>query len=130
MLSMNSLAAADHLLIALQCEYMALEGLSQIIKVVDRLKSAGVNPTLDIGGIVMTMYDSRTNLSRQVVDEVKQHLSTKLFETLIPRTIRLSEAPSFGKPIFAYDPHGVGATAYRALAKEVAARFNLKENGA
>jgi chromosome partitioning protein len=130
MLSMNSLAAADHLLIALQCEYMALEGLGQILKVVERLKSAGVNPTLDIGGIVMTMYDSRTNLSRQVVDEVKQHLSNKLFETLIPRTIRLSEAPSFGKPIFAYDPHGVGATAYRALGKEVAERFKLAGTGA
>jgi chromosome partitioning protein len=76
----------------------------------------------------MTMYDSRTNLSRQVVDEVKQHLSNKLFETLIPRTIRLSEAPSFGKPIFSYDAHGVGATAYRALGKEVAERFGLKEN--
>ncbi|HKB57281.1 MAG TPA: ParA family protein [Lacunisphaera sp.] len=129
MLSMNSLAAADHLLIALQCEYMALEGLGQILKVVDRLKKAGINPTLDVGGIVMTMFDSRTNLSKQVVDEVKQHLSSKLFDTVIPRTVRLSEAPSFGKPIFAYDPHGVGATAYRALGKEVAERFGLKENG-
>ena len=130
MLSMNSLAAADHLLIALQCEYMALEGLGQILKVVDRLKSAGVNPTLDVGGIIMTMFDSRTNLSKQVVDEVRQHLSHKLFDTLIPRTVRLSEAPSFGQPILAYDPHGPGATAYRALGKEVAARFDLKENSA
>ena len=130
MLSMNSLAAADHLLIALQCEYMALEGLGQILKVVTRLKEAGVNSTLDVGGIVMTMYDSRTNLSKQVVDEVRQHLGDKIFETLIPRTVRLSEAPSFGKPIFAYDPHGPGATAYRALGQEVAERFDLKENGA
>ena len=130
MLSMNSLAAADHLLIALQCEYMALEGLGQILKVVDRLKSAGVNPALDVGGIVMTMFDSRTNLSKQVVDEVKQHLPDKIFHTVIPRTVRLSEAPSFGKPIFAYDNTGVGATAYRALAKEVASRFGLKGNGA
>ena len=127
MLSMNSLAAADHLLIALQCEYMALEGLGQILKVVDRLKNAGVNPTLDVGGIVMTMFDSRLNLSRQVVDEVRQHLPDKIFETLIPRTVRLSEAPSFGKPIFAYDPHSPGATAYTALAKEVATRFKLTE---
>ena len=127
---MNSLAAADHLLIALQCEYMALEGLGQILKVVERLKSAGVNPTLDVGGIIMTMYDSRINLAKQVVEEVRQHLPDKIFHTLIPRTVRLSEAPSFGKPIFAYDPHGPGATSYRALGKEVAARFDLKENGA
>jgi chromosome partitioning protein len=104
---------------------MALEGLGQILKVVDRLKNAGVNPTLDVGGIVMTMYDSRINLAKQVVDEVRQHLPDKIFQTLIPRTVRLSEAPSFGKPIFAYDPHGPGAVAYRALAKEVAERFDL-----
>src|SRR6202012_2363469 len=104
MLSMNSLAAADYLLIALQCEYMALEGLGQILKVVDRLKTAQVNPSLEIGGIVMTMFDVRTNLSRQVVDEVKTHLPDKIFSTVIPRTIRLSEAPSFGKTIFDYDP--------------------------
>jgi chromosome partitioning protein len=128
LLSMNSLAAADHLLIALQCEYMALEGLGQIIKVVQRLRDAGVNAGLDIGGIVMTMFDSRTNLSKQVVDEVRQHLSDKIFETVIPRTVRLSEAPSFGKTIFAYDPHGPGATAYRSLAGEVVTRFGLKES--
>ncbi|MEJ1971540.1 MAG: ParA family protein [Lacunisphaera sp.] len=74
----------------------------------------------------MTMFDSRTNLSKQVVDEVKQHLPEKIFHTVIPRTVRLSEAPSFGKPIFAYDPHGPGAKAYHDLGKEVAARFNLK----
>ncbi|WP_438483376.1 ParA family protein [Oleiharenicola lentus] len=130
MLSMNSLAAADHLLIALQCEYMALEGLGQILKVVDRLKTAGVNPALDIGGVVMTMFDSRTNLSKQVVDEVKQHLSDKIFSTVIPRTVRLSEAPSFGKPIFAYDNASPGAVAYRALGREVATRFNLKDKPA
>jgi len=126
MLSMNSLAAADFLLIALQCEYMALEGLGQILKVVDKLKTAGINPALEIGGIVMTMYDTRTNLSRQVVDEVKKHLSDKIFETVIPRTVRLSEAPSFGKTIFSYDPTSPGATAYKNLAKEVIARFDLK----
>jgi chromosome partitioning protein len=125
MLSMNSLAAADHLLIALQCEYMALEGLGQILKVVERLKSAGINGDLDVGGIVMTMFDIRTNLSRQVVDEVKKHLPEKIFETVIPRTVRLSEAPSFGKPIFQYDPMNPGASAYRRLAAEVIARFGL-----
>ena len=128
MLSMNSLAAADHLLIALQCEYMALEGLGQILKLVERLKSAGINGSLDIGGIVMTMYDTRTNLSRQGVDEVKKHLADKIFDSVIPRTVRLSEAPSFGKPIFQYDPTSPGSAAYRALAKEVITRFGLKHD--
>ncbi len=126
MLSMNSLAAADWLLITLQCEYMALEGLGQILRNVERLKSAHVNDGLQLGGVVMTMFDSRTNLAKQVVDEVKQHLPDKIFKTVIPRTVRLSEAPSFGKPIFAYDPHGPGATAYRALALEVIERFGLQ----
>jgi len=130
MLSMNSLAAADQLLIALQCEYMALEGLGQILKVVDRLKNAGVNPNLEVGGIVMTMFDSRINLAKQVVDEVKEHLPEKIFKTVIPRTVRLSEAPSFGKPIFDYDPSSPGATAYRALSHEVIKRFSLKDTGA
>jgi chromosome partitioning protein len=126
MLSMNSLAAADFLLIALQCEYMALEGLGQILRNVDRLKSAHVNDTLELGGVVMTMFDMRTRLSRQVVDEVKQHLPDKIFNTVIPRTVRLSEAPSFGKTIFAYDPTNPGATAYKQLAKEIIERFGLK----
>jgi chromosome partitioning protein len=124
MLSMNALATADQLLIALQCEYMALEGLGQILRNTERLKA--VNPSLTVGGIIMTMFDSRTNLAKQVVDDVKQHLPDKIFQTVIPRTVRLSEAPSFGKPIFAYDPLGVGAVAYRNLAKEVIDRFALK----
>lgn len=126
MLSMNSLAAADFLLIALQCEYMALEGLGQILKVVDKLKTANVNSALEVGGIIMTMFDTRTKLSRQVVDEVKQHLPDKIFETVVPRTVRLSEAPSFGKTIFDYDNLSPGASAYRNLAKEMIGRFNLK----
>lgn len=126
MLSMNSLAAADFLLIALQCEYLALEGLGQILRNVERLKNAHVNDHLELGGIVMTMFDLRTNLSRQVVDEVKQHLPDKIFASVIPRTVRLSEAPSFGKTIFAYDPSNPGATAYRNLAREVIERFGLK----
>ena len=126
MLSMNSLAAADFLLITLQCEYLALEGLGQILRNVDRLKTAGVNPTLEVGGIVMTMFDIRTNLSREVVEEVKKHFPEKIFGTVIPRTVRLSEAPSFGKTIFAYDPLSPGATAYKNLAKEIIERFGLK----
>jgi chromosome partitioning protein len=126
MLSMNSLAAADQLLITLQCEYMALEGLGQILRNVERLKTGGINPSLELGGVVMTMFDARTNLSRQVVDEVKQHLPEKIFATVIPRTVRLSEAPSFGKTIFAYDPTGAGALAYRSLAQEVSKRFGLQ----
>lgn len=126
MLSMNSLAAADYLLITLQCEYLALEGLGQILRNVERLKSAGINPALELGGVVMTMFDARTNLSRQVVEEVKKHLPDKVFEAVIPRTVRLSEAPSFGKTILAYDPAGAGTAAYRALGREVTRRFNLK----
>jgi chromosome partitioning protein len=126
MLSMNSLAAADYLLIALQCEYMALEGLGQILRNVERLKGANINPELEVGGIVMTMYDMRTNLSREVVDEVKKHLPDKIFKTVIPRTVRLSEAPSFGKTIFDYDPSSPGSSAYKALAKELIERFRLK----
>jgi chromosome partitioning protein len=126
MLSMNSLAAADFLLITLQCEYMALEGLGQILRNVERLKSANINPALELGGVVMTMFDIRTNLSRQVVDEVKKHLPDKIFASVIPRTVRLSEAPSFGKTIFAYDPASPGATAYKNLSKEVIERFGLK----
>jgi len=125
MLSMNSLAAADFLLITLQCEYMALEGLGQILRNVERLKNAHINDGLELGGVIMTMFDSRTNLAKQVVDEVRQHLPDKIFQTVIPRTVRLSEAPSFGKPIFAYDPHGTGSVSYRALAKEMIDRFGL-----
>ncbi|MBI4626136.1 MAG: ParA family protein [Verrucomicrobia bacterium] len=129
LLSMNSLAAADLLLITLQCEYLALEGLGQILRNVERLRNAHINDHLELGGVVMTMFDSRTNLAKQVVDEVKQHLPDKIFRTVIPRSVRLSEAPSFGKPIFAYDPHGQGAAAYRALAAEAIERFGLKSPG-
>ncbi|MCC5789469.1 MAG: ParA family protein [Opitutales bacterium] len=125
LLSMNSLAAADYLLITLQCEYLAMEGLGQILKVVDDLVENGINPDLSLGGIIMTMYDVRTNLSRQVVEEVRGHLGDKLFNTLIPRSIRLSESPSFGQTIFQYDPNSAGAIAYQQLAKEVRKRFSL-----
>lgn len=125
MLSMNSLAAADYLLIALQCEYLAMEGLGQILKVVDKLRDAGVNDDLALGGILMTMFDQRTNLSHQVVGEVRNHFDEKVFRSMIPRSIRLSEAPSFGQSIFEYDPNSTGANAYRYLAEEVIERFDL-----
>lgn len=125
MLSMNSLAAADYLLIALQCEYLAMEGLGQILKVLDKLRSAGVNGNLELGGILMTMFDPRNNLSHQVVGEVRNHFDEMVFRSMIPRSIRLSEAPSFGQSIFEYDGASKGANAYRYLAEEVIERFGL-----
>jgi chromosome partitioning protein len=112
----NALAAADELIIPLQCEYLALEGLSKITQIIEQIRM--VNTSLTIRGIVMTMFDARTNLSQQVVDEVRRHFENVIFRTIIPRSVRLGEAPSFGKPIIEYDPHGIGATAYRALAEE------------
>jgi len=129
LVTMNSLAAADYLLIALQTEYLAMEGLSQIIKVMNDLREAGGNPKLALGGIVMTMFDVRTNLSHQVVDEVRRHFRSDVFKTVIPRSVRLSEAPSFGQSIFQYDPQSVGATAYAALARELMRKIALKGEG-
>lgn len=126
MLSMNSLASADYLLVALQCEYLALEGLGQILSVVDRLHEAGVNDRLQIGGIIMTMFDVRTKLSREVVEEVRTNLPDQVFDTVIPRTVRISEAPSFGQTIFEYDRLNPGSMAYGKLAKELIQRFDLK----
>lgn len=116
-LTMNALCAADSVLIPLQCEYFALEGLSVIARMVDDLR-AGAHPGLSIDGIVMTMYSGRTKLAQQVVQEVVNHFPDKVYESMIPRTIRLGEAPSFGKPIIVYDRTGIGATAYRLLARE------------
>jgi chromosome partitioning protein len=118
LLTINALTAADGLLIPIQCEYYALEGLSKLLDSV-RLVKTHLNPALEVFGVVMTMYDSRTRLAHQVVDEVKDFFGDKVFETHIPRTVRLSEAPSFGQPVNLYDPSGKGADAYRALAKEV-----------
>lgn len=126
MISMNGLAAADYLLVALQCEYLAMEGLGQILSVVDQLRDAGVNPDLSVGGILMTMFDVRTNLSRQVYAEVKQHFPQYVFDAVIPRSIRLGESPSFGQSIFEYDQVSAGAVAYDKLAREVIKRFSLK----
>ena len=116
----NALAAAHQLLIPLQCEYFALEGLSKILQLVDQIRT--VNEPLSIAGIIMTMFDARTNLSQQVVNEVRQHFPNLVYQTIIPRSVRLGEAPSFGKPIIEYEPNGVGATAYRALAEEFVQR--------
>jgi chromosome partitioning protein len=127
MLSMNSLAAADYLLIALQCEYLAMEGLGQILKVVDKLRDAGFNDGIQLGGILMTMFDQRTNLAQQVIGEVRNHFDDLVFRSMIPRSIRLSEAPSFGQSIFEYDPHCKGAHAYGYFADEVVERFKLKD---
>lgn len=121
LLTINALTAADGLLIPIQCEYYALEGLSKLLDSV-RLVKTHLNPELEVFGVVMTMYDSRTRLSQQVVEEVRDFFDGKVFETLIPRTVRLSEAPSFGQPITLYDPTGKGAEAYRQLAKEVVSR--------
>ncbi len=126
MLSMNTLGAADYLLITLQCEYLAMEGLGQILKVLNDLKTSGANPKLELGGIIMTMYDLRTNLCRQVVDEIETHFQDKIFETLIPRTIRLGEAPSFGQTLFEYEPDNPACSSFRRLANEVIARFSLQ----
>lgn len=123
LLSMNSLCAADFLLITLQSEYLALEGLSQITGIIKQLKESGANQELELGGIVMTMYDNRTRLSYEVWQEVNQHYPKEIFRTAIPRTVRLSEAPSFGKTIFQYDPNGIGSKAYLSFSKEVKIRF-------
>ena len=117
-LTMNALTAAESIIIPLQCEYFALEGLSVITRLADRLRDSGANPDLRVEGIVMTMYDMRTNLSQQVVQEVVSHFGNLVYETLIPRSVRLSEAPSFGKPITLYYRNCTGAAAYRQLAKE------------
>ena len=121
----NALAAADEILTPIQCEYFALEGLVKIVRVVEQVRDSGANDRLQIGGIVMTMFDSRTNLSEQVMNDVRKHFGERVYRTIIPRTVRLSEAPSFGKSILEYDPNGVGATAYRALAREFIKRHSL-----
>ncbi len=117
-LTMNAMAAADSILVPIQSEYYALEGLSVIVNLVEKIRSSGGNPRIRIEGIVMTMYDRRTNLSLQVTKEVRKHFGDKLYDTIIPRTVRLSEAPSHGVPILDYDPDCTGADAYVKLAKE------------
>ena len=118
MLTVNAMTAADSVLVPIQCEYYALEGLSQLIHTVNLVKER-LNPDLDMEGVVFTMYDARTNLSLQVVENVKSVLKQKIFDTVIPRNVRLAEAPSYGMPINKYDPKSAGAASYAALAEEV-----------
>ena len=122
LLTVNALAAAEELLVPIQCEYYALEGLGQLLRNV-RLVQQNVNTGLRLTGIVMTMFDPRTKLSEQVVAEVRRYFGDRVYQTIIPRTVRLSEAPGFGQPITVYDPHSKGAQSYRALAQEVASRL-------
>ena len=118
LLTVNAMTTADSVLVPIQCEYYALEGLSQLIHTVNLVKER-LNPNLEMEGVVFTMYDSRTNLSAQVVENVKSHLNQKVYRTVIPRNIRLAEAPSYGQPINIYDPKSAGAESYLALAEEV-----------
>lgn len=120
-LTINSFTASDSILIPVQCEYYALEGLSQLLNTV-RLVQKHFNPELEIEGVLLTMYDARTNLGNEVVEEVRKYFREKVYDTVIPRNIRLSEAPSHGKPIIDYDPRSRGAEVYQALAKEVVDR--------
>lgn len=124
MLTINAMTTANTVLVPIQCEYYALEGLSQLIHTVNLVRER-LNPELDIEGVVFTMYDSRTNLSIQVVENVKNHLKQRVYKTLIPRNIRLAEAPSYGTPINMYDPKSAGADAYMSLADEVIGREDI-----
>ncbi len=126
LLTVNALTAADTLLAPIQCEYYALEGLSDLMNTV-RLVRTHLNPALDVEGVVLTMFDARTNLSEQVVVEVKKFFKNKVYRTIIPRSVRLGEAPSYGLPINQYDPKSVGAKAYDALAAEVIANSGGKK---
>ena len=121
LLTVNALCAAGSLLVPVQCEYYALEGLSDLLSTV-RIVKRGLNPNLVLDGVLLTMFDSRTNLSLQVAEEVKRHFTGQVYATVIPRNVRLSEAPSHGKPITAYDPYSRGADAYRRLADEMLAK--------
>lgn len=119
LITLNAFAAADSVLIPIQCEYYALEGLSQLTRTVKMVKQ-GINPNLSIEGVLLTMYDARTNLSVQVAEEVQKYFGATVYKTIIPRNVRLSEAPSYGEPIIAFDPKSRGAVCYQKLAGEVA----------
>ena len=121
LLTINSMAAADSVLVPLQCEFFALEGLSQLLETIGEVRAA-INPGLEIQGIVLTMYDGRNNLANQVVEDVRQHMGEKVYQTIIPRNVRVSEAPSYGKPAILYDLKCTGSQAYLQLASEVIRR--------
>jgi len=121
LLTVNAMAAANAILVPLQCEFFALEGLSQLLKTVEQVRET-LNPTLTIHGIVLTMFDARNNLSGQVVADVREFMGSKVYDTVIPRNVRVSEAPSYGKPVLVYDLKCVGSEAYLKLATEVIQR--------
>jgi chromosome partitioning protein len=129
LLTMNAMAAAHSVLVPLQCEFFALEGLSQLLETVDQVRRT-INPLLDIQGIVLTMFDSRNNLAQQVVNDVRMHLGEKVYHTLIPRNVRVSEAPSYGKPAILYDLKCAGSQAYLQLASEVIQRERQRKAAA
>jgi chromosome partitioning protein len=129
-LTLNAFAATEGVLVPLQCEYYALEGISMMHRVLAQLREAGVNPGLDIFGVVMTMFDARTKLSNEVVSEVRNLLGGRVFETVIPRSTKLAESPSFGKPIIHYDKYSAGAAAYEVLAQEFLQRLDSRTENA
>ena len=125
-LTLNAFAASNYLLIPLQCEYYALEGISMSNRVLSQVRETGINPNLELLGVIMTMFDARTRLSAQVVGEVREHFSDRVFDTVIPRATRLAEAPSFGKPIIYYDKYCACAAAYEVLTEEFLKRIDGK----
>jgi chromosome partitioning protein len=129
LLTLNALVAAEGVLIPLHCEYFALEGLADLMTTLRRVK-AGMNPALDVDGVLLTMYDERTNLGQQVAGEVREFFKAKVFQTVIPRNVRLAEAPSHGMPVATYDPKSRGAEAYNALATEFLARYSQASSAA
>ncbi|OGS33436.1 MAG: sporulation initiation inhibitor Soj [Elusimicrobia bacterium RIFOXYC2_FULL_34_12] len=124
LLTINALTSANSVIIPIQCEYYALEGLEQLKKIVDKVKKV-LNPNLFVEGVLLTMYDARVNLSAQVKDEISKYFGDKVYKTIIPRNVRLAEAPSFGKPVILYDKHSRGAEEYLNLAKEIIAKKEL-----
>jgi chromosome partitioning protein len=129
LLTVNALSACDEVVVPIQCEYYALEGLGQLIRTLDLVRD-GLNPSLRVGGVVLTMFDARTKLAEQVVAEVRRHFGDAVFKSIIPRSVRLSEAPGFGKPIIRYDPSSRAATSYRELAAEARARWPITRSDA
>ena len=123
LLMTSALVAAEKILVPVQCEYFALEGVGKILNLIEKIREGGLNPDLAILGILLTMYDARTRLSQQVSDDLRQHLGARVFQTIIPRSVRLAEAPSHGKTIYEYDPSGAAAASYRQLTSEFLSRL-------
>jgi chromosome partitioning protein len=126
LLTVNALTAADGVVVPIQCEYFALEGVSELLATIDRVRES-LNPNLEVTGVIATMWDERTNLSRQVLEEIRRHFGAKVFSSVVPRNVRLGEAPSFGKPILLYDPKSKGAEAYAGIAKELLSRADPRQ---